>query len=498
MTLRFTRRDALRMAGLGAFSFVHPPFLTGCSSDKSAAAAGGADAGPLPPLVYDPGKSWWMQHNYGPVASERSELKLEVEGAIPTELDGLYVRSGSNPKHADPGHWFLGNGMLHGVRLQGGKALWYKNRYVQTPLLDRVPPDGGSVGPPALLDTASNVSLVGHAGRLLSLGEVGYPYEINPADLSTVGAYTFADKLHTSMTAHPKLDPVTGEMLMFAYGFSASDFLTYHHVDAGGALTRSEPITLPAGVMMHDFQATATKIVFMDLPIVFDFAMAIAGSAFPFKWDAKNGARLGIMPRDGGNADVTWIDIDPCFIFHTMNAYDDANGNVILEACRYPELWVDGPDGFDAFPKLHRYTIDPKAKTAKLEPLDDRLLEFPQLDRRKMGRENRYGYALWLSDPKGQNHPNGVGGVVKFDRKSSTSTVHPFDAALQPDEAFFVPAAKDAAEDDGWLLSYVYDRRTDRTSLHIIDASRMDAPPVAKVKLPFRVPFGFHGLWVPA
>lgn len=480
---------------------LHPPLLTGCSSKSSGAEGGsagtdgGADSGALPPLTFDPNVSWWMQHNYGPVADEREALNLEVEGAIPTELDGLYLRNGSNPKHGDPGHWFLGNGMVHGVRLSGGKALWYRNRYLQTPLLDAAPSDGGIGAPPTNLNTASNVSVISHAGHLLSLGEVGFPYELSPEDLRTLGPYDFAGKLDGYMTAHPKLDPVTGEMLFFGYGFAAP-FASYHRVDAAGNLTRTVPVDLPASVMMHDFQVTATKVVFMDLPILFDLGMAIAGSPFPFKWDAKNGARLGIMSRDGDKPD--WIDVDPCFIFHTMNAYDDADGNVVLEACRYPELWVNGPDGFDAFPSLHRYTIDVTRKTAKLEQLDDRLLEFPQVDRRKMGRENRYGYGLWLSDPNGSQHPNGMRGVVKFDRKNGTSTVHTVDVALQPDEAFFVPAAQDAAEDDGWLLTYVYDRRTDRTSLHIIDAAHMEAGPVAKVKLPFRVPFGFHGVWVPA
>jgi carotenoid cleavage dioxygenase len=503
MIRRLSRRDALRLSSLGAFSMLHPPLLLGgCSSsaskDKGAPGTSG-DAGPPPPLVYDPNVSWWMQHNYGPVEAERDagEAELTVEGAIPPELDGLYVRNGSNPDGADPGHWFLGQGMVHGVRLSGGRALWYKNRYLRTPMLGSSQADGGlSVGPPDLEKTASNVSLVHHAGRLLSLGEVGYPYELSPEDLSTVGLYDFAGKLTTSMTAHPKIDPVTGEMLMFAYWF-AEPYLTYHHVDAAGVLTRSEPITMKAPVMMHDFQATASKIVFMDLPIVFDLEMAIAGSSFPFKWNAANGARIGIMPRDGGDADVVWIDIDPCFVFHTLNAYDDPSGKVILEASRFEELWVNGNQGFDAIPQLHRFTLDPAARTATLDKIDERMLEFPQLDRRKAGRKHRYGYGLWLADPEGQPHPNGVRGIIKLDRDRDTSTVHELDAALQADEAFFVPASATAGEDEGWLLTYVYDRRTERTALHIIDATDMTKGPVAKVWLPFRIPFGFHGFWVP-
>jgi carotenoid cleavage dioxygenase-like enzyme len=496
MPARYSRRDVLRLGGLGALSLFHPPLLTGCSKDASPLANG--DGGGVSPWKYDPTKPWWMQFNYGPVDAEHTEMSLFVEGSIPPELDGLYLRNGSNPKHGDPGHWFIGNGMVHGVRLSGGKALWYRNRYVQTPLLDPVPSDAGSaVGPPGPTDTDSNVSVIAHAGHLFALGEVGLPFELSTDDLSTIGPYDFGGKLKTWMTAHPKLDPVTGEMLMFGYG-ALPPFLTYHRVDGTGALTRSEVIDLPVSVMMHDFQITATKVVFMDLPIVFDLEMALGGAKFPFRWDGSHQARIGIMPRDGGSADVKWIDIETCFIFHTMNAYDDAHGNVVLEACRYTELWVNGPDGFDAFPKLHRYVIDPVNGTATLDQLDDRLIEFPQIDRRRMSLENRYGYGLWLADPNGEQHPNGVRGIVKWDRQNQSSIVHAVDAAVQPDEAFFVPASKDGAEDEGYLLTYVYDRRTDRTELRILDASNLSGKAVATIKLPWRVPFGFHGVWVPA
>lgn len=497
MHSKLTRRDALRLGSLGALSLFHVPLVSGCSSSSKGARS--ASDGGVPEWKFDPNTPWWMQFDYGPVDTEHTELALEVEGTIPPELDGLYLRNGSNPKHGDPGHWFLGNGMVHGVRLKNGKALWYRNRYVVTPQLDPVPmPDAGSsVGPPGPTDTASNVSVIAHAGKLLALGEVGLPFELRTEDLSTVGPYDFDGKLTTWMTAHPKLDPVTGEMLMFGYG-AVPPYLTYHRVDASGSLTRSEVIDLPAAVMMHDFQITRTKVVFMDLPILFDLSLALKGEKFPFRWDASHQARIGVMPRDGGNADVKWIDVDTCYIFHTMNAYDDADGNVVLEACRFPELWVNGPDDFDAYPKLSRYLIDPAKGTATLDQLDERLVEFPQIDRRRMGLEHRYGYGLWLGDPTGEGHPNGVRGIVKWDQKNDSSTVHAVDAAQQPDEAFFVPASDGAGEDEGYLFTYVYDRRTDRTELHILDASNVSAKPVAKVKLPFRVPFGFHGVWVPA
>jgi carotenoid cleavage dioxygenase len=495
MTRSYSRREALRISGLGALAAFHPSFLAGCSTRT---ARESSDAG-VPDWQFDADVPWWMQFNFGPVADERTELTLEVEGHIPPELDGLYLRNGSNSKFGDTGHWFLGNGMVHGVRLRAGKALWYRNRFVDTPHLHPKPPsDGGdAILLPGPTDTDANVSVVSHAGKLLALGEVGVAFELSPEDLSTVGPYDFDGTLETWMTAHPKIDPVTGEMLFFGYG-GVPPYLTYHRADANGVLTRSEVIELSTSVMMHDFQVTATKVVFMDLPIVLDLPGAIAGSRFPFKWDPSHPARFGVMPRDGTNADVIWIDVETCFIFHTMNAYDDENGNVVLEACRYPELWVDGPGSFDHLAQLERYTIDLQKRTAVRDTIDDRALEFPQIDRRRAGLHYRYGYGLLLKDQGGARRPVGVNGIVKFDRTRNESTVHGVDASLWPDEALFIPSPGDSAEDAGWLLTYVYDRRTDRTALYIIDASNMSAPPVAKVKLPFRVPFGFHGTWVPA
>ncbi|HEX4339133.1 MAG TPA: carotenoid oxygenase family protein [Polyangiaceae bacterium] len=498
---RFSRRDAFRLSGLGAVALFEPRLLLGCSNGASVRQPGGVgmatEAG-VPSWNFDPSAPWWMQFNFGPVADEQTEMTLEVEGSIPPELDGLYLRNGSNPKFGDSAHWFVGNGMVHGVRLKNGKALWYKNRYIDTPHLH---PSAADAAPAVVLpgptDTDSNVSLVSHGGKLLALGEVGLPFQLSADDLSTVGPWDFDGKLTTWMTAHPKLDPVTGEMLFFGYG-GVAPYLTYHRADANGILTRSEVIDLPGSVMMHDFQVTATRVIFMDLPIVLDLDAAIAGSHFPFKWDPSHQARFGVMPRDGGNSDVVWIDIETCFIFHTMNAYDDADGNIVLEACRLPEIWVDGPAKFDHFPNLERYTIDVAAGTARRETIDDRLLEFPQLNRSRAGLDYRYGYGLWLADPDGSEHPDGVKGIVKFDRTRNESTVHAFDAALWPDEAFFVASRNATGEDAGWLFSYVYDRRTDRTDLYIVDASNMSREPIAKIKLPFRVPFGFHGLWVPA
>lgn len=202
MSSRLSRRELLRLSGLGALGLFHPPFLAGCDDRSTARTLSGTDAG-VPPWKFDPNVSWWMQFNFGPVDSERTEMALEVEGTLPPELDGLYLRNGSNPKFGDAGHWFIGNGMVHGVRLKAGKALWYRNRWIDTPHL-HPSPDAGAELIPGPTNTDSNVSVVYHANKLLTLGEVGLPFQISPEDLSTVGPWDFDGKLKTWMTAPPR------------------------------------------------------------------------------------------------------------------------------------------------------------------------------------------------------------------------------------------------------------------------------------------------------
>jgi carotenoid cleavage dioxygenase len=328
---------------------------------------------------------------------------------------------------------------------------------------------------------------------LLSLGEQGLPYELSRADLSTLGACDFRGKLRTNMTAHPKIDPETGELLMFGYDF-VKPFLTYHRVSADGELVESRPIALPAPVMMHDFAITRRYVVFMDLPIVFRLDRALAGDAFPFRWDDRHTARLGVMER-GGARELRWFEVDPCFVFHVMNACEDGDA-IVLDAVRYAKLWDGATTVFDAVPGLHRFRIDLARGAARGEALDDRALEFPQIDARRTGRAYRYAYALHLSPTRGEI-PGGTRGLLKYDHARGQIFERAFAAGERCDEVVFVPASAQAAEDEGYLLGYLHDARTGSSDLIVLDAQRIEAPPLARVHLPQRVPHGFHGLWAP-
>ncbi len=464
--------------------------LAGCSSRKDPGPTGPGDGLPLdelPPL--DSGTPWWLQQNFAPVP-EQEAFDLEVIGSIPPELDGLYVRNGSNPSGVETFHWFVGDGMLHGVRIQNGKALWYRSRYIQTPLLNN---SDGNLPVPTLTSHNANVSVFEHGGKLLTSGEIGIPYEVSAEDLSTIGAYDYGGLLQTAMTAHPKIDAVNGEMLMFGYGFLEPPFLTYHRIGADGTLVQSEEIDVPAAAMMHNFEATATKVVFFDLPIVFDLEMAVQGR-FPFRWSDDHVARLGVMPRDGTNADVHWFEIDPTYIFHTFNAYDDGD-NVVMETISHERLWEDGPENFNSNATTRRYTLDVANDRVTQEDIDEDFIEFPQIDRRLVGQKHRIGYSVLIQPPTPERDVLGFRGFQKYDRQTGVTVPHELPLGLEPNEAYFAPAGP--GEDDGYIMSYVYNYATDKTALWILDAKDFSKEPVAKIQLPFRVPHGFHGTWVP-
>ena len=218
---------------------------------------------------------FFQRGNYAPVTDELTEFDLPVEGAIPAELDGWYLRNGPNPRQATA-HWFTGDGMIHGVRLEGGRAAWYRNRWVRTDSFKKDFPLYNADGTRNLRSSIANTHVVNHAGKTLALVESSLPYEITN-DLATVGAYDFGGKLVDSMTAHPKICPTTGELHFFGYGSIFEPYVTYHRADANGELTINRPLDVKAHTMMHDFALTAEHVVFMDLPIVFNLDIALKG-----------------------------------------------------------------------------------------------------------------------------------------------------------------------------------------------------------------------------
>ncbi len=487
------RRHFLRFAGLSGISLLGVPWL-GCNSTGEGEPEPEKPKGD--PLPNDPDKGWWVNQNYAPVEeSEASDLK--IEGALPPSLSGLYLRNGPNPFSGDSEHWFLGDGMVHGVWLDKGKAPWYRARYIQTDILGVT--EEGPAGPPTLTGHGANTSVLYHSGRLLCLEEVGVPYEVSTKDLSTIGPFDFNEALKTAMTAHPKVDPKTGELFFFGYGLLDSS-LVYHRADAKGQLLATEKIKVPSAIMAHDFQVTETHAIFMDLPIVFDLDMAISGESFPFRWAPENGARIGVMPRNGTADQVKWFNIDACFVFHNLNAFHDPqNPNVIhLDCVRYDSMWAGGPSDFSQVGQPTRFSVDIAKGMVKTSLLGEMQVEFPQISRARQGLTYRYGYSVGstLAKPT-DGAPGTLNGIFKHDLQTGNFEMFQLSPGQAADEAFFVPDPNAKNEDDGWLLSYVFDHSDNLSHLLVLDATNLKAP-VARVRLPKRVPHGFHGGFVPA
>ncbi|MEV3903113.1 carotenoid oxygenase family protein [Mycobacterium sp. NPDC050551] len=423
-------------------------------------------------------EQFFERGNYAPVPDELTAFDLPVEGAIPPDLCGWYLRNGPNPRQPT-GHWFTGDGMIHGVRIENGRVAWYRNRWVRTESFENDFPVFNDDGTRNLRSSVANTHVVNHAGKTLALVESSLPYEISN-DLQTLGAYDFGGRLDDSMTAHPKICPATGELHFFGYGSLIAPHVTYHRADADGVLTVNRPVDVPALTMMHDFALTAEHVVFMDLPVVFDLDIAIRGD-MPFRWDDAYGARFGVLRRDDPFGKVRWFDIDPCYVFHVVNSYDDG-GSLVLQAVRYPSLWrgngASDPDGV-----LWSWTLDLAAGTVSERPLDDRAVEFPRIDDRLATLPARY--TVTVADHS----------LLRYDLTTGAAVEHSFGDG-GPGEAVFVPSAGAADESNGYYLAYVYDPVRDGSDLVILDAADFAAAPVAKIALPQRVPYGFHGNWI--
>jgi len=428
-----------------------------------------------------------LRGNYAPVREEVTAFDLDVAGAIPPELSGMFLRNGPNPRSGWSPHWFAGDGMVHGVRLEKGRAKWYRNRWVRTRLFEN--PELPFVSLEGVADRTiivANTNVIGHAGRIFALVENGLPTELT-RELDTIGTNDFDGRLTTAFTAHPKRCPRTGELHFFGYGFFPP-YLTYHVLDAAGALVRSVEIPVGGPTMMHDFAITERHVLFLDLPVVFELDIALAGG-FPYRWSDSYPARIGVLPRGGDVAALRWFDVEPCYVFHPWNAYEDADGKIVLDVARYPELWRDSAHHFDSA-RPHRFTLDPRDSSVREQALDDRTLEFPRIDDRLGGAPHRYGYAVAAE----AGVDSSFSGLLKYDFERGTCQEHDFGPGRASGEGVFVAAG--SGETDGYVLAFVYDEARNSSALVILDAGDFAAPPVAEIALPQRVPFGFHGNWV--
>jgi len=448
---------------------------------------------------------------FAPIRHEVTADRLEVVGEIPEDLNGVYIRNGPDPRYDPRGryHWFDGDGMLHAVRFSNGKAS-YRNRWLRTRAWGRED-DAGRVlwsgimeprddnPPDRPLKDSANTDVVFFRDRVLALWYLcGEPYGVNPLSLETHGPESFEGTLPCTVSAHAKVDEQTGELFFFDYGVRRP-YMRYGVVGPSGTVTHLEDIELPGPRLPHDMAITENHAILMDLPLIND-PQASREGRHKIVFERSMPARYGVIPRHGRGDEIRWFEAEPCYVYHTVNAWEEGD-EIVLDTCRVtrpaPPDDAAGPLAkmlaylrLDAH--LHRYRFDLRTGATKEERLDDANIEFPTMNLGRLGRPSRFGYMMHISPEPSLLFD----GIVKYDTEKNSSDVYRFGPGRWGSEAPFAPRPSAVAEDDGYLVSFVVDESTGLSEVEILDAADISAGPLARVKLPVRVPIGFHALWV--
>ncbi|EXB32779.1 hypothetical protein L484_012509 [Morus notabilis] len=484
----------------------------------------------------------YLSGTFAPVRHETPPTAdLPVSGSLPECLNGEFVRVGPNPK-LDPVagyHWFDGDGMVHGVRIKDGKAT-YVSRYVKTSRLQQEEYFGGAkflkIGDLKglfgllmfnmqtlrrmlkVLDLSygsgtANTALVYHSGKLLALHEGDKPYVLKvleDGDLQTLGMLDYDKRLQHPFTAHPKVDPFTGEMFSFGYA-TTPPYVTYRIISKDGFMHDPVPLTISDPVMMHDFAITENYAIFMDLPLIMKPKEMVTENRLIYSFDANKKARFGVLPRYAKDELlIKWFELPNCFIFHNATAWEEED-EVVLITCRVDNLDLDAGGGTvkenleHSRTELYEMRFNMKTGLASQRKLSASAVDFPRVNESYTGRKQRYVYGTKLGSI------GKITGIVKFDLHSepdSDKTCLEVGGTVQGlydlgpnrcgSEAVFVPKVPGVTseEDDGYLIFFVHDEKSGKSAVHVIDAKTMSPDPVAVVDLPSRVPPGFHALFV--
>ena len=459
---------------------------------------------PAPPPI-DVATELALHGLFTPQIREVDAPDLVVEGELPAEIEGDYVRNGPNPRFPPLGAYLYpgdGDGMIHRVQFRGGRVR-YSNRFVRTPALVAEEAAGRSLWPgttdvgytpgpdlvgPRLAHTVKDrpsINVVRHSGRLLALAESAPPFSLS-ADLDAIEKETFFGMLPAGITAHPKTDPATGELVLFCCRLE-EPFLTWSVIGADGVPSRAQcPVEgVRRPVLIHDMALTRTYLVLVLSPLFGD------GTGSALSWEADQGTRIALIPRDGGR--IRWLSTEAFWLAHTANAHDtvglEGRPRVVLDyVCRR------SPRGFGAHGTLARLTIDPATGQVAQESLDDRAMDFPRIDDRMLTRSHRQ---IATSVTSGRHVvPSGdADSLAWYDTASGRLDL--WDAGnLSVGEQTFVPDPGHPTH--GWWIAFATDRTDLTRRLLVLSAADPTAGPIASIRLPQRVPLGLHGAWWPA
>lgn len=452
----------------------------------------------------------YLAGNFAPLRQE-SDCAAEVVGTAPPDLRGRLLRIGPNPQFDPlaPYHWFTGDGMVHAFTFVDG-AVTYANRYVKTPKW-RLEHQAGralfaSFNPAANDPLAAgrdggvaNTSIVQHAGRLMALNESFPPFALNAETLESEG---YLQGYGARVTAHPKIDPETGEMHWFAYGASGpfDRTIVYGVTDPQGRPEVRKRFTAPYASMIHDFLITEQYVLLPVTPLTASLERAQTGLP-PIAWDARLPTWLAVFRRDGAG-DVRWFTGGGAHVFHGVNAWQDGDrlhADVFLYASAPMFPLSDGAPGENSLARLHRWTVDLASDSGDLQcaALDDLDGEFPRIDERWTGRPHDH---LWFAaDTADQNQaePIRLNSLVHLQVSSGRRTISELPDGDLTSEPVFIPRPGCTAEGDGWLSAVIWRAAENRSDLLLFEARDLGAGPVMTARLPWRVPFGFHGTWIP-
>ena len=443
----------------------------------------------------EPSENPFLKGVHTPMTEEKTIENLAVTGTIPPELDGRYVRIGPNP-FGDAGkghHWFIGDGMVHGVRLKNGNAEWYRNRFIRSNSLAEKGGPAAVGGPRRGFGDTVNTNVLDVGGRIMALVEAGsYPVELND-NLESVAYDNFGGGLAGSFTAHPHQCPTTGEIHAICYEAERPDRIRHVALDSEGKVLRELPIPVTHGPSIHDCSITENYVVILDLPVTFSMKAMLAGQRFPYRWNRDHRPRVGLLPRKGGAEDIIWCDVDPCYVFHVGNSFE-AEGKVVIDLCAYETIFDgDMPGPYGKPLGLERWTVDPATQSVERVTLDAAGQEFPRPDERFFTKPYRY---LWSDGLEGDLDFVSALPIYRHDLQTGEKIEHDFGEGRIPGEFVFVPRSEDAPEGDGWIMGYVINRNANTSTLEILEAITLE--PVASVHIPHLIPLGFHGNWIAA
>ena len=455
----------------------------------------------------------YLTGHAAPFGAELDAPDLVIRGRLPDELNGTFYRNGPDPQfppHPDDAyHPFDGDGMIYAFTLGNGRAS-LRNRWVRTPKFVAERAAGrrlyGVFGNPRFNDPAAdpngydtaNTHIWPHAGRLFALMEGRPPTEIDPDSLETIGYEHFDGKTAGPFTAHPKLDPATGELFAFDWGARGpgSTALRYNIVSPDGTSASVAWLDQPYCSMMHDMALTEHFVVFPCLPLTFSLERAMSGGP-PTAREGGKAAHFGVMPRYGEAAEVRWIEGDPTFAYHIANAYERGNTIVIdvagsRKAPLMPDETGQAATWADSRMTLKRWVVERDGGGVTEEPLDDMSLQFPRIDDRVNGRDNRFVYFNGASRDD-STRADGFDSISVYDAARGERRGHTREGA-RFGEPVFVPR-EGCAEGEGYLLALSFDPADHTSTLAVFDAAGVADGPVAEVVAPARIPAGFHCHW---